>query len=69
MAAKHDAKKARANMWVTHQNLARSKGGAPGFMWQPKAPRPAKPVAPKAAPAAAEAPKAAAPEADTSARS
>ena len=29
MAAKHDGKHARANMWVTHQNLARAKGGRP----------------------------------------
>lgn len=27
MAAKHDGKHARANMWVTHQNLAAAKGG------------------------------------------
>ena len=26
MATKHDAKRAQANMWVTHQNLARAKG-------------------------------------------
>lgn len=45
MAAKHDAKKARANMWVTHQNLARAKGGRPGFQFTPKPPRaPAKPA-------------------------
>lgn len=30
MAAKFDGKHARANMWVTHQNLARAKGGRPG---------------------------------------
>ncbi len=47
MAAKHDAKKARANMWVTHQNLARSKGGRPGFSFQEKAPRKARPAAPE----------------------
>lgn len=29
MAAKHDGKHARANMWVTHQNLARAKSGRP----------------------------------------
>ena len=50
MAAKHDGKRARANMWVTHQNLARSKGGRPGFMWQDRqASRPAKAVAETAA--------------------
>jgi hypothetical protein len=50
VAAKHDGKRARANMWVTHQNLARSKGGRPGFMWQDRqASRPAKAVAETAA--------------------
>lgn len=34
MAAKFDGKHARANMWVTHQNLARAKGGRPHY--QPK---------------------------------
>jgi limonene-1,2-epoxide hydrolase len=29
VAAKHDGKHARANMWVTHQNLARAKSGRP----------------------------------------
>lgn len=29
MAAKHDGKHARANMWVTQQNLAKAKGGRP----------------------------------------
>lgn len=29
MASKHDAKRARENMWVTQQNLARAKGGRP----------------------------------------
>lgn len=37
MAAKHDGKHARANMWVTHQNLARAKGGYPQYV--PKAHR------------------------------
>lgn len=59
MAAKHDAKKARANMWVTHQNLARAKShgsGRPG-QWQPKPlPRPAKAPAAAPAPAVSEAP-------------
>ena len=31
VAAKHDAKKARANHWVMQQNLAKQKGGRPGF--------------------------------------
>ena len=43
MAAKFDGKHARANMWVTHQNLARQKGGRPGYQFQekkaPRAPR------------------------------
>ena len=40
MAAKFDGKHARANMWVTHQNLARAKGGRPGYQFQErKAPR------------------------------
>ena len=34
MAAKHDAKKARANMWVTHQNLAAAKGGRPHYQFK-----------------------------------
>jgi hypothetical protein len=34
VAAKHDGKHARANMWVTHQNLAKAKGGRP--LYQPK---------------------------------
>jgi hypothetical protein len=34
VAAKFDGKHARANMWVTHQNLARAKGGRPHY--QPK---------------------------------
>ena len=54
MAAKHDGKKARANMWVTHQNLAAAKGGRPLYQFKERkvasqAPRPqvpqAKPVA------------------------
>ena len=43
MAAKFDGKHARANMWVTHQNLARAKGGHPGYQFQerkvPRAPK------------------------------
>jgi len=31
VAAKFDGKHARANMWVTHQNLARAKGGRPHY--------------------------------------
>lgn len=31
MASKHDAKRARENMWVTHDNLKRSKGGRPRY--------------------------------------
>jgi hypothetical protein len=53
MAAKHDGKHARANMWVTHQNLARQKGGYPGYQFKerklplPKpAPKPAAPADP-----------------------
>ncbi len=56
MASKHDAKAARANMWVTHQNLARAKGGRPGFQHKPKPPVPrapaTKPVPAPEAPAA-----------------
>ena len=65
MASKHDGKKARANMWVTHQNLARSKGGRPGFQFTPKKPMPrpapAKPAPDAPAPAPVE------PEADAKA--
>lgn len=46
MATKHDAKRAQANMWVTHQNLARAKGQK---AYQPK---PRVPAAKKPAPAA-----------------
>ncbi len=57
MAAKFDGKHARANMWVTHQNLARQKGGRPGYTFQEKkAPRAPKVTAP-ATPAAAAEPK------------
>lgn len=45
MATKHDAKRAQANMWVTHQNLARAKGQK---AYQP---RPRVPAAKKPAPA------------------
>lgn len=34
MAAKHDGKHARMNMWVTHQNLAAAKGGYPGYQFK-----------------------------------
>ena len=49
MAAKHDGKRASANMWVTHQNLARAKGGRPQYQPPVKkgkkaAPAPAEPV-------------------------
>ncbi len=68
MAAKHDGKRARANMWVTHQNLARSKGGRPGFMWQDRqASRPAKAVAETVAATAPAEPGASAPEASVAA--
>ena len=41
MTAKFDAKRARENMWVTHQNLARAKGGRPGYQFKErKAPGP-----------------------------
>ena len=54
MAAKHDNKHARANMWVTHQNLARQKGGRPGYQFKErKLPIPVrKPVVTKPAEAA-----------------
>ena len=42
MAAKHDAKKARANHWVMQQNLAKQKGGRPGYQFTEK--RPVKPA-------------------------
>jgi hypothetical protein len=47
VASKHDGKVARANMWVTKQNLARSMGGRPGFQFQgrKKAAAPAAPAA------------------------
>lgn len=69
MAAKFDGKHARANMWVTHQNLARAKGGRPGYQFQerktPRAPKgtsvvpPASAAEPKAADASAGEPAAA----------
>ena len=50
MAAKFDGKHARANMWVTQQNLSRQKGGRPGYQFQekkvPRAPKVAVPAAP-----------------------
>lgn len=57
MAAKHDNKHARANMWVTHQNLAAQKGGRPGYQFKErKAPPVAKrPGASDAAPKPVEA--------------
>jgi hypothetical protein len=56
VAAKHDAKKARANHWVMQQNMAKQKGGRPGFQFsEKKAPRPAKTGA---VPARSEAPEA-----------
>jgi hypothetical protein len=58
VAAKHDAKKARANHWVMQQNLAKQKGGRQGFQFsEKKAPRPAK-NASVSVPAHSEAPKA-----------
>lgn len=43
MAAKHDGKKARANFWVMQQNLAKQKGGRPGYQFnEKKLPKPAK---------------------------
>jgi hypothetical protein len=54
VAAKFDGKHARANMWVTHQNLARQKGGRPGYQFQekkvPRAPKVTAPAAPAAEP-------------------
>ena len=51
MAAKHDNKHARANMWVTHQNLAAQKGGRPGYQFKErKTPVVAKRPAPAPAP-------------------
>jgi hypothetical protein len=49
MAAKHDGKRAQANMWVTHQNLARQKGGRPAYQAPVKK---AKKAAPAPAPTA-----------------
>lgn len=49
VAAKHDGKHARANMWVTHQNLARQKGGKPGYQFKERT----RFQAPKPVPAAA----------------
>jgi hypothetical protein len=56
VAAKHDGKKARANHWVMQQNLAKQKGGRPGYKFnEKKLPRPAKTAV---VPARSEAPKA-----------
>ncbi len=46
MAAKHDGKHARANIWVMQQNLAKQKGGRPGYQFKER-------VLPKAAKASA----------------
>ena len=55
VAAKHDAKKARANFWVMQQNLAKQKGGRPGYKFnEKKLPKPAKSAV---VPASSEAPK------------
>lgn len=47
VTSKHDGKRARENMWVTHQNLARAKGGRAQAPFKPRAPKGAK-AAPKA---------------------
>lgn len=52
MAAKFDGKHARANMWVTHQNLAKAKGGRPLYQPPPRKPRVAPPAPKPAVPAA-----------------
>ena len=52
MASKHDAKRARENMWVTHQNLARSKGGRAGFEHRQRKGLPKAPPVPAPAPPA-----------------
>jgi hypothetical protein len=58
VAAKHDAKKARANFWVMQQNLAKQKGGRPGYKFnEKKLPKPVK----SAVPPRSEGPKADAP--------
>ena len=53
MASKHDGKRAQANMWVTHQNLARAKGARPFAPKPKKASAKAAPT-PSAAPVVAE---------------
>lgn len=52
MTAKFDAKRARENMWVTQQNLARQKGGRPHRQFNERKgpPAPAKRAAAEAAP-------------------
>jgi hypothetical protein len=53
VASQHDGKRARENMWVTHQNLARARGGK---QYLPKPRKPRAPLAgatPKVADAAA----------------
>jgi hypothetical protein len=64
VAAKHDGKKARANHWVMQQNLAKQKGGRPGYQFTEK--KPAKPPAkqPAARPPSKAADAASAPPAD-----
>jgi hypothetical protein len=55
LAAKFDGKHARANFWVTQQNLAKQKGGYPGYQFsEKKRPKPVKSPA-KPAPAAPQA--------------
>jgi hypothetical protein len=44
VAAKFDGKHARANFWVTQQNLAKQKGGYPGYQFNER--KRAKPVNP-----------------------
>ena len=64
MAAKHDNKHARANMWVTHQNLAAQKGGRPGYQFKErKTPFVAKPPSPAPKAVEAQTPAPAAPSA------
>lgn len=59
MASKSDGKHARANVWVTHQNLARAKGGRPQYQPKlrkgPPLPRVAAAPSPTAEPARAQA--------------
>lgn len=59
MASKHDAKRARENMWVTQQNLARAKGGRPLYEHKQRRPLPAPKAAPALRPAAEQTPESA----------